>query len=202
MPTKKNSSENPNASKPADDKASQGDGSKINLDFGFGSLGLGGLIGNLDKLVSLAETLKKAGGNINQEGEVDLSNLKKGMKAVYGVSIRTDFSKDGQPVVESFGNVRKNQSGGATVEDEREPLTDVFIETDAVKIYAEMPGVRAEDIAVTLNGDIVEIVAATKTPSGTRKYRKEILLTAKVKSGSLTSTYNNGVLEISIAKAT
>jgi len=38
--------------------------------------------------------------------------------------------------------------------------------------------------------------------TGDRKYHKEILLSAKVKPETLTSSYKNGILEIKISKAT
>jgi HSP20 family protein len=101
----------------------------------------------------------------------------------------------GKPVVESFGNVKKTPEG-PKVEEEREPITDVFDEKDEVRIYAEMPGVNEADIKLDLKEDILDISAQT----GDRKYHKEILLPAKVQAGTLTSSYNNGILEIKVKK--
>ncbi|MBU4361728.1 Hsp20/alpha crystallin family protein, partial [bacterium] len=72
----------------------------LGIDFG-----LGGLFKGIEKLIDLAADLKEAGGEIKKEGEIDLSNLKKGMKGVYGFSIKT--MTGGRPVVESFGNIKK-----------------------------------------------------------------------------------------------
>jgi HSP20 family protein len=167
----------------------------LNIDFGIGklSLGLGGLLDGIENLVDLAGKLKEAGGEINKEGEIDLSNLKEGMKGVFGVSVKTAVG--GKPVVESFGNVKKTPQG-PTVEEEREPLTDVFDEEQEIRIYAEMPGVNQEDIKLDLKEDILDISAQT----GERKYHKEILLPAKVQAETITSSYNNGVLEIKVKK--
>ncbi|MCJ7778562.1 MAG: hypothetical protein MUP16_09640, partial [Sedimentisphaerales bacterium] len=70
------------------------------IDFGIGklSLGLGGLLNGIGNLIDLAAKLKEAGGEINKEGEIDLSNLKKGMKGVFGFSVKTAVG--GEPVVE------------------------------------------------------------------------------------------------------
>ena len=160
----------------------------LGIDFG-----LGGLFKGIEKLIDLAADLKEAGGEIKKEGEIDLSNLKKGMKGVYGFSIKT--MTGGRPVVESFGNIKKTPKG-PTVEEEREPLTDVFDEKEEVRVYAEMPGVNEEDIKLDLRGDILDILAK----SGDRKYHKEILLPAKVKSETLISSYKNGILEVKIRK--
>jgi HSP20 family protein len=165
----------------------------LDLEFGIGKLSLGGLFKGIESLVDLAAKLKESGGKISQEGEIDLGHLKKGMKGVFGFSVKTAVG--GEPVVESFGNVRKTAEGPA-VEEEREPIIDVFDEKDEVRIYAEMPGVNETDIKLDLKEDILDISAQT----GDRKYHKEILLPAKVQAGTLTSSYNNGILEIKVKK--
>lgn len=165
----------------------------FDVDFNLGTLGLGGLFQGIEKLVDLAAHLKDAGGEIRKEGEIDLGNLKEGMKGVFGFSVKT--AAGGRTVVEPFGNIKKTRKG-ATVKEEREPITDVFDEDDEVRIYAEMPGVTEKDIVVELKGDILTISAK----SGDRKYRKECLLGSSVKPGTLTTSYKNGVLEVRIKK--
>ena len=163
------------------------------IDFGIGKLSLGGLFKGIENLVDLAAKLKDAGGEINKEGEIDLSNLKEGMKGVFGVSVKTAVG--GKPVVESFGNVKKTPEG-PKVEEEREPITDVFDEDEEIRIYAEMPGVNREDIRLDVKEDILDISAQTAD----RKYHKEILLPSKVNAETMTSSYNNGILEIKVEK--
>lgn len=165
----------------------------LDLDFGIGKLSLGGLFKGIEKLLDLAADLKKAGGEIKKEGEIDLGHIKEGMKGVYGVSIRTAVG--GKPVVETFGNIKKTPEG-PIVKEEREPLTDVFDEKNEIVIIAEIPGVGDEGVTVSLKGDILEISAAGKN----RTYYKEILLPAKVKPETLSHSYKNGVLEVRIKK--
>ena len=167
----------------------------FNVDFGTGKLGLGlgGLLDGIGNLVDMAVKLKEAGGEVNQEGEIDLGNLKKGMKGVFGVSVRTAVG--GKPVVESFGNVKKTPEGPA-VEEVREPIVDVFDENEEIRIYAEMPGVSQDDIKLDLKEDILDISAE----AGERKYHKEILLPSTVQAETMTSHYNNGILEIKVKK--
>ena len=165
----------------------------LDIDLGVGKISLGGMFKGLERLVELASKLKEAGGEMNKEGEVDLGHLKKGMKAVYGFTVKSAVG--GKPVVEPFGNVKQTPKG-PTVDEEREPMTDVFDEKEEVKIYAEMPGVNEADIKVEVKGDILDIAAR----SGDRKYHKEVLLPAPVKAGTLASSYKNGILEIRIKK--
>ncbi|MFH1856381.1 MAG: Hsp20/alpha crystallin family protein [Candidatus Omnitrophota bacterium] len=162
------------------------------FDLGMGNISLGGLFKGFEKLVDLAADLS-AKGESSSVGEIDLSHLKKGMKGVFGFSVKTAVG--GKPVIEPFGNIKKTPSG-PVVKEEREPLTDVFYENDEVIIMAEMPGIEEEGVTVTLKGDILEISGAGKN----RKYYKEILLTIELKPENLTHTYKNGVLEIKIKK--
>ena len=160
----------------------------IGFDFG-----IGGLFKGIEKLIDLAADLEEAGGEIKKEGEIDLSHLRKGMKGVFGFSIKTAVG--GKPIVEPFGNIKKTPKG-PIVEEEREPMTDVFDEKEEVRVYAEMPGVNEEDIKFDLKGDILDISAQ----SGERKYHKEVLLPVQVKKEGLSYTYKNGVLEVRIKK--
>ena len=156
--------------------------------------GLGGLLGGIEKLVDLAQKLQESGGEIKKEGTIDLSNLKEGMKGVFGFSVKS--MAGGKPIVEHFGNIKKTPKGPKVAE-EREPITDVFDETEEIKIYAEMPGVNEEGISVDLKGDILEIKAVNTD----RQYHKEILLPAKVTPETLVKSYKNGILEVIIRKS-
>ncbi len=165
----------------------------LDIDFGLGKLSLGGLFKGLEKLIDLAAELKEAGGEIKKEGKIDLGRLKEGMKGVYGFSIKTAVG--GEPIVETFGNIKKTPEG-PVVEEEREPLTDVFDEKDEVVVIAEIPGVSEDGISVDLKGDIFEISAVGKN----RRYHKEVLLPVKVKKETLSYTYKNGILEVRVKK--
>jgi HSP20 family protein len=160
--------------------------------FDFDILGLGGLFKGIDKLVDLAGKLREE-GEIRKEGTIDLEHLKKGMKGVYGFTIKSAVG--GGPAVETFGNIKKTPEG-PKVDEEREPITDIFDEQDELVVIAEMPGVAENEISIELKEDMLEISATGKN----RKYHKELLLPAKAVKENLTSAYNNGILEIRIKK--
>lgn len=168
-------------------------GKGLDIDLGIVKFSLGGLFQGIEKIIDLADELKEKGGNVMREGEIDLSHLKKGMKGVYGFSIKAAVG--GEPVVEQFGNIKRTPEG-ATVKEEREPVTDVFEEAEEIVIIAEMPGVDEKDIRLDLKGDILEISAQR----GERKYYKEILIPARIKPETMISSYKNGILEIRIKK--
>ena len=168
------------------------EGKELDIDLGVVKIGLGGIFKGIENIIDLADKLKEAGGEIKKEGEFDLSHLKKGMKGVFGVSIKT---AGGVPVVEPFGNIRKT-SAGPSVEEEREPITDLFDEKEEVIIIAELPGVGEKDIKLDLKGDILEISAQR----GERKFHKEVLIPAEVKAETMRSSYKTGILEVRIKK--
>jgi HSP20 family protein len=116
------------------------------------------------------------------------------MKGVYGFTIKS-AAPGGKPTVETFGNIKKTPEG-PKVEEEREPMTDIFDEEDDIVIIAEMPGIEESDLKIDLKGDILEISAERKS----RKYHKELLLPMKADKSNMTLRYNNGILEIRIKK--
>ncbi|MCX6306108.1 MAG: Hsp20/alpha crystallin family protein [Bacteroidetes bacterium] len=158
----------------------------------FDLFGLGGLFKGIEKLVDLAGKLDESGG-IKKEGEINFDHIKKGMKGVYGFTINT--AGGGSPRVETFGNIKKTPEG-PKVDEEREPITDVFNEKNELVIIAEMPGIEESDIHIDLKEDILEISAVSKS----RSYRKELLLPEKADRKNLRHKFTNGILEIRIKK--
>lgn len=158
----------------------------------FDLLGLGGLFKGIEKLVDLAGKLEEKGG-IKKEGEINFDHIKKGMKGVYGFTINT--AGGGAPKVETFGNIKKTPDG-PKVDEEREPITDIFNEKTELVIIAEMPGIEENEIKIELKEDILEISAAGKN----RTYRKELLLPVKTIRKNLRQKFTNGILEIRIKK--
>ncbi|MEI6576738.1 MAG: Hsp20/alpha crystallin family protein [Bacteroidota bacterium] len=158
----------------------------------FDLFGLGGLFKGIEKLVDLAGKLDEKGG-VSKEGEINFDHIKKGMKGVYGFTINT--AGGGTPKVETFGNIKKTPEG-PKVDEEREPITDVFDEKNEIVVIAEMPGIEESDLKIDLKEDILEFTAVSKS----RKYRKELLLSQKVSKTNLRHKFTNGILEIRIKK--
>jgi HSP20 family protein len=171
---------------------------KIDPDTNPGDVSVGrvfqSLGGFLDLLSNLSNLAEQGGGEINRSGE--LGDDKKGMKAVYGFSVR--MGGGGKPTIEKFGNVKDKVDGqGPVVEEAREPMVDLFDEDDHLLLIAELPGVDANDIHFEVKDDVLSL-SATR---GDRKYRKEVLLSSAVRAQAATSSYRNGVFEIKLPKA-
>ncbi len=120
-----------------------------------------------------------------------------GEPMVYGFSMKV--GPDGKPVIQQFGNTIPKSIGDSAERSEgfaREPLTDVMESEDGITITVELPGVSKEDIDLTVTRDTVTI----KVDTASRKYYKEIPLSAEIDEKNVKATYNNGVLDITLKK--
>ena len=165
---------------------------EVEIDFGLGKISFGGLFQGIGNIIDLVSKMEEEGkGEVKREEEFTSPSGR--VKAVYGLSVKTGLG--GKPTIESFGNVRKTPKG-PVVEEERQPLVDVFDEKDHILIIIELPGVEEEQISIKVKGDILTLSAA----NGGRKYYKEVVLPKDVDADIVTSKYKNGVLEIRISK--
>ncbi len=112
---------------------------------------------------------------------------------VYGYSVT--IGPDGKPVVREFGNVRSSEGKSwKAIQDKREPLVDVVSSGKEVRVIAEMPGVNKEDINVTVSENSMVISVEREE----RGYYKALELPGTVDPKGARSTYNNGILEVTI----
>jgi HSP20 family protein len=93
------------------------------------------------------------------------------------------------------------------------PLVEMFDRKDEVLMRADLPGVKKEDIRVSVTGDVLSIEGERKAEEEVKeedyyccertygKFYREILLPAGVKKEKIESEYKDGILEIHIPKA-
>jgi HSP20 family protein len=146
----------------------------------------------VELLSKLADKVHTFDHEIRREGQVGDD---RGVKAIYGFSLRMGGT-GGEPVVQRFGNVKADEERGATVDEQREPMVDVFDESDHVQVVAELPGVDEADIRFELRHDVLELSAH----GGERRYHKEILLSSAVSLEGSRASYNNGIFELTLPK--
>ncbi|UCB60298.1 MAG: Hsp20/alpha crystallin family protein [Candidatus Bathyarchaeota archaeon] len=85
------------------------------------------------------------------------------------------------------------QTAKRALVEQRQPLTDVFVEDEKVKIYMELPGVDKSDIKLDVTDELVEVKA--------KNFTKTVEMpTGNVDFTQTTATYKNGVLEVTIPK--
>ena len=112
---------------------------------------------------------------------------------VYGYSVT--IGPDGKPVVREFGNVHKGEgTPWNEIQDKREPLVDVVSSDKEVRVIAEMPGVSKEDIDLTIN----ERSLVINVDREDRRYYKKLEFPGAVDPKGAKSSYNNGILEVTV----
>ena len=161
--------------------------------------GFGSILKNLGGFIDLVKMMEDGTTEIERSGEIKGLKTSKGVRGVYGFTVRTMPGGPKRAVkIERFGNIKKDDNESIKIDEIREPIIDVFDEKDHVNVIAEIPGVSENDIKTELKGDIL-IVSAE---SNDRKYNKEILLPKEVKPETMKSSYRNGILELKFGKDT
>jgi len=133
---------------------------------------------------------------VREKRAIDGSVSKEIGPIVYGYSVTV--GPDGKPVVREFGNIRRGvkRDWKEAITDTREPLVDVVEGDKEIRVIAELPGARKQDIELTADGK--SLVISAETPA--RKYRKELELPALVELEKAKSTFNNSILEVTFPK--
>jgi HSP20 family protein len=91
------------------------------------------------------------------------------------------------------------------------PDVNIYEFNESLKLWADMPGVKEKDVAVTLKDGVLAIVGqvATDMYTGLRpmyteynvgNYRREFVLNEDIDESKITATLRNGVLELDLPK--
>lgn len=107
---------------------------------------------------------------------------------VYGFTSR---SPDGR-----IETVRQVQATDGQELVSRNPVSDVIVSDDAVSVTADLSAVSQGDLDVRMEGRKLVIEA-----DGVRRYFAVIDLPADIDGSTLTSTFRNGVLDITVKRS-
>ena len=121
---------------------------------------------------------------------------------VYGYSF--SVGPDGKPVIREFGNVKPSIRSGPfgtskprlDVKEDREPLVDTIVQSETVKVVAELPGVEKSDIALECDGRNLVL----KVDTAKHRYYKSLELPVEVDPDTSKANYKNGVLELILTR--
>lgn len=94
-----------------------------------------------------------------------------------------------------------------------QPALDIRESKDAITVHADLPGVRKEDVDVTVREGILEIRGERKHENQTKEdglvrtervhgqFYRAVQLPAAVDRSAIKATYKNGVLELTLPKS-
>jgi HSP20 family protein len=114
---------------------------------------------------------------------------------------------------EAFGNWPLQQDQSGSIASAWHPAVDVFEDKDAVKIVAELPGVKPEDVKLSLENNLLTIRGEKKQEAEERNERvhryersygsfeRAFALPSTVDGEKISAEYRNGVLTVSVPKA-
>ncbi len=103
--------------------------------------------------------------------------------------------------------------GDGFLENSWVPPVDVEQETDRFRIRVDLPGVKRDEIQITVNGDTLTVSGEKKRETETKKddaYRAEryygsfsrsLTLPSAVDTNKIEASYKDGVLEITVPKS-
>ena len=88
---------------------------------------------------------------------------------------------------------------------------DVYSDEDAVVVLASLPGLKAEDVDIVLQGDTVTIQGEAQPPSGNvqwavqerpyGKFSRSLTLNVPVDMAKADATFEDGILKLTLPKA-
>lgn len=101
---------------------------------------------------------------------------------------------DGVPQVREFGTGFDEPAAAPLPEGVRDPLTDVSVEGDTVRVVIELPGVDKQDIELETTAESM----CVRVNTDARKFQKTVALTTAVDPETAKAEYNNGILEVTL----
>ncbi len=93
------------------------------------------------------------------------------------------------------------------------PNIEMFDKQDNIVVRAELPGMKRDDINISVTGDTLTISGERKTESSVKgedyyrselsygKFSRSITLPTMVEADKINATYENGILEITLPKS-
>jgi HSP20 family protein len=114
---------------------------------------------------------------------------------------------------EAFGNWPFQQDESGAITSAWHPAVDVFEDKDAVKIVAELPGVKSEDVKLSLENNVLTIRGEKKQEAEERtervhryersygSFERAFVLPSTVDGDKISAEYSNGVLTVAVPKA-
>jgi len=154
--------------------------------------GIDGIFHGLTSLVNAAAKLTKPTDpvEIARNGSFGVQG---GVQAAYGVAVRIGPQR---PVARPVRSFRRQTESAPPAEGLWEPGTDIFDEGDHYLVVAELSGFDGSAIHWKVIGNALRIDGVCDD----RVCHKELILPSAVNEQNITSSFNNGILELRLWK--
>jgi len=113
--------------------------------------------------------------------------------------------------------VRQKQEVSGTAEQTQAdlvftPVVDIFESEQQIKLLADMPGVKPEDLKIDLNDNVLTIIGDVKSPEhadervvlreyGTGRYYRQFTISDAIDQSKIEAQLKDGVLSLTLPKA-
>jgi len=120
---------------------------------------------------------------------------------------------DGFQALRRLGNVLDEAFESGAITSAWHPAVDIFEDKDAVKIVVELPGVKPEDVKLSLENNLLTIRGEKKQEAEERNERvhryersygsfeRAFVLPSTVDGEKISAEYRDGVLTVTVPKA-
>jgi HSP20 family protein len=120
---------------------------------------------------------------------------------------------DGFQALRRLGNVLDEAFESGAITSAWHPAVDIFEDKDAVKIMAELPGVKPEDVKLSLENNLLTIRGEKKQEAEERNERvhryersygsfeRAFVLPSTVDGEKISAEHRDGVLTVTVPKA-
>lgn len=107
----------------------------------------------------------------------------------------------------------RSRGGGAGSADEQPLALDIYTTSDALVVEAALPGVKPDDVDISVLGDTLTISATTREEESRSEegysyreirrgsFSRQVTLPGGLKTDAATASFDNGMLRLSIPKA-
>jgi len=97
---------------------------------------------------------------------------------------------------EGIERMMDEMTGGDAAGFASETHVDVYDEGEELRLVADLPGVRDEDIELKCDGEVLTVTAT----GDRREYDERIRLPTRVDEHTADATFNNGILQVTLEK--
>jgi len=150
----------------------------------------GSILKGIGELVEIVKKMDAEGKTeIKRTGTFGIFPESRRIGGSYGFTLKMGLPGRKEP---ASSGITHSGVGQKPVQKEREPLVDIFDESNFIRVVVELPAVADEDVVLYMNENVLYLTI--RSPNG--PFSKTIVLPDRVKPGAMRKSIRNGILEV------